>query len=219
MPWPFSRSEPESADRDAGDGDGRRPDARDPAAELRSRTRRRLIGAAALLLAAVVVLPMFLDTTPRPVREDVTITVANPPPPVPKPADSAPAADEKGAEPLPIRAEPAPAAELPTTTAAVPAPQTTPAVPPATPARPPAATEPPAEKFAVQVAALSNAAAAKELAARLKKAGFSTYVEAVSTAGSTLHRVRVGPFASREEAQRAAEKVKAAGNKATVVGG
>jgi len=71
----------------------------------------------------------------------------------------------------------------------------------------------------VQVAALSSAAAAKELAARLKKGGFGAYVEAVSTADNTLHRVRVGPFDSREEAQRTAEKVKAAGHKATVVGG
>jgi DedD protein len=72
----------------------------------------------------------------------------------------------------------------------------------------------------VQVAALSSAAAAKELLARLKKSGFSAYVEAVSTGETTLHRVRIGPFASREEAQRAADKAKAAGHqKATVVGG
>ena len=58
-----------------------------------------------------------------------------------------------------------------------------------------------------------------ELAARLKKGGFGAYVEAVSTVDNTLHRVRVGPFDSRDEAQRTAEKVRAAGHKATVVGG
>lgn len=219
MPWPFSRSEPESADRDVGDSDGRRGEARDPAAELRSRTRRRLIGAAALLLAAVIVLPMLLDTNPRPVREDVTITVVNPPSQSPRPADGAPASDEKSAEPAPVRIEQAPPAERPPATTAAVAPPATQAAPPAVPAKASVAAAPSAEKFAVQVAALSSAAAAKDLAARLKKGGFSTYVEAVSTADSTLHRVRVGPFASREEAQRAAEKVKAAGHKATVVGG
>ncbi|MBK9246142.1 MAG: SPOR domain-containing protein [Burkholderiales bacterium] len=214
MPWPFSRSEPEQTERD-GNGEGRASGGRDPAAELRAQTRRRLIGAAALLLAAVIVLPMLLDTTPRPVREDVSITIVNPLPPVQRAQDEPPAVDEKMAEPLPIRSEPPPAAEPPPKgAAAAPAP----AAAGAPPARPPAAAAA-TDKFAVQVAALSTAAAAREQVARLKKAGFSAYVEAVSTPDSTLHRVRVGPFASRDEAQRAAERLKAAGHKATVVGG
>jgi DedD protein len=221
MPWPFSRNEPESTDREAGEGSGRRAEARDPAAELRAQTRRRLVGAAVLLLAAVFALPMLLDGTPRPVREDIAITIASPPPPVPKPADKAPAIDEKIAEPVPARNE-APPPEPPAKAAKpppAPPPPLQQSAPPAAPVPPPAAAAPAAEKFAVQVAALSSAAAAKELAARLKMGGFSAYVEAVSTPDSTLHRVRVGPFASRDEAQRAAEKVKAAGHKATVVGG
>ena len=229
MPWPFSRNEPESTDREAGEGGGRRAEARDPAAELRAQTRRRLVGAAVLLLAAVFALPMLLDGAPRPVREDIAITIDSPPPPVQKPSDKAPAIDEKIAEPVPARNEPLPPEPLakvakPTPTPPPPvqqsAPAAAPAPPPAaTPVPPPAAAAPAPEKFAVQVAALSSAAAAKELAARLKKGGFGAYVEAVSTADNTLHRVRVGPFDSREEAQRTAEKVKAAGHKATVVGG
>jgi DedD protein len=226
MPWPFSRSEPESTGNDAGDGNGRRAAAKDPAAELRSRTRRRLIGAAALLLAAVIVLPMLLDTAPRPVREDISITIASPPPPPRKPAEKALPIDEKIAEPAPARSEPPPSdppAESPRPSpppAAAAAPQpVAQAEPQSTAARPPIAAAPASEVFAVQVAALSTPAAAKDLVVRLKKGGFSAYVEAVSTADSTLHRVRVGPFASREEAQRAAEKMKAAGHKATVVGG
>ena len=226
MPWPFSRSEPESTGNDAGDGNGRRAAAKDPAAELRSRTRRRLIGAAALLLAAVIVLPMLLDTAPRPVREDISITIASPPPPPGKPTEKVLPIDEKIAEPAPARSEPSPSdppAESPRpspppATAAAPQPVAQ-AEPQSTEARPPVAAAPASEKFAVQVAALSTPVAAKDLVARLKKGGFSAYVEAVSTADSTLHRVRVGPLASREEAQRAAEKMKAAGHKATVVGG
>jgi DedD protein len=224
MPWPFLRNEPESADKDAGEGNGRRADARDPAAELRAQTRRRLIGAAALLLAAVVVLPMLLDTSPKPVRDDISIAVVSTPPPAQSPADKAPAVDdEKIAEPAPVRSEPTPPVE------ASPKPARTPQPPPlpqptqpaksATAVQPTAAATPTADRFAVQVAALSTPAAAKDLVARLKTGGFAAYIETVTTADNTLHRVRVGPFASRDEAQRAAEKMKAAGHKATVVSG
>ena len=218
MPWPFSRNEPESADRDAGEGDGRRGVTRDPAAELRSQTRRRLVGAAALLLAAVIVLPMLLDTAPRPVREDIAITVASPPPPAPKPPDSAPVPEDRIAEPAPVHGE-APTVDPPAAARATPAPPPPPPAAPAARAKPPAAPAAAVERFAVQVAALSSAPAAMDLAARLAKGGFGAYVEAVSTADGTLHRVRVGPFASREEAQRTADRMKAAGHKATVVGG
>lgn len=221
MPWPFSRNEPEPTDSEAGEGNGRRAEPRDPAAELRAQTRRRLIGAAALLLAAVLALPMLLDTAPRPVREDIAITIASPPAPVQKPDDRPPAVDEKATEAAPERSEPPPAEPVANAARPSPPPATLAAAQPAAPpaAAKPTAVAPSAEKFAVQVAALSTAAAAKDLAARLNKGGFSAYVEAVSSADSTLHRVRVGPFASREEAVRAAEKVKAAGHKATVVGG
>lgn len=223
MPWPFSRNEPESADKDAGEGNGRRAEARDPAAELRAQTRRRLVGAAALLLAAVIVLPMLLDTSPRPMRDDISITVVSAPPPTQTPADQLPAVEEKIAEPTPLRGEPPPPLEASPKPARTPQP---PPLPPSTqPANPPMASLPAAaatattDRFAVQVAALSTSAAAKDLVARLKKDGFTAYVETVTTADSTLHRVRVGPFASRDEAQRAAEKLKAAGQKATVIGG
>jgi len=224
MPWPFSRNEPEPADKDAGEGNGRRTQARDPAAELRTQTRRRLLGAAGLLVAAVIVLPMVLDSTPRPVPDDVSITIASPPP-ARQPAAQVPAADDRPAEPAPSPKDAAPpAAEEPAKVGKAPlAAATTPPAQPAqaaaAPVQPPAAAATPTDRFAVQVAALSTAAAAGELVARLRKGGFSAYVEPVSAADSTLHRVRVGPFPSREEAQRAAEKVKAAGHKATVVGG
>jgi DedD protein len=215
MPWPFSRNATDSTDGDSGAGDGRRGGTRDPAGELRSQTRRRLIGAAALLLAAVIVLPMLLDTAPRPVREDIAITIASAPP-ARKPADTAPIVEEKIAEPVPIPEE-KPAAAEPTKAVPVqPRPLATDAKPAAKPATAVAA---PVEKFAVQVAALSSSTAAKDLAARLKKGGFSAYVEAVSTSEGTLQRVRVGPFASRDEAQRTAEKIKAAGHRAAVVSG
>jgi|OpeIllAssembly_1097287.scaffolds.fasta_scaffold08733_3 DedD protein len=241
MPWPFSRSEPKEAGEEPAEAGGRPAEARDPEAELRSQTRRRLIGAALLLLAAVIVLPMLLDSAPRPVPEEIAITVVSPPPAARAQADKPPAVDEKMAEPAPLRSGPPPAASeaAPAETpakAAKPAESTEPAEPaepakvaePTKPAQPPetlppvqaaAAAAPAAGKFVVQVAAMSTPAGADELAARLVKSGFTAYVEGVTTAEGTLHRVRVGPFASRADAQRAVGKLKAAGHKATLVGG
>lgn len=45
------------------------------AAELRVRARRRLAGAVALVLAAVVVLPMLLDSEPAPVSNNIAIRI------------------------------------------------------------------------------------------------------------------------------------------------
>lgn len=218
MPWPFSRKESASAGKGPAEAGARQGEVRDPAAELRAQTRRRLVGAAALLLAAVIVLPMLLDTSPRPVREDVAITVADPPSSVLTPAERPPPIDEKIAEPAPLRAE-APLVEAPAKVARPPTAPPLQSAPPAAQVAPANAAAPATEKFAVQVAALSTSAAAKELVAQLKKGGFDAYIEAVSTSGSTLHRVRVGPYAGREEAQRAVEKLKAGGHRATVVGG
>jgi len=238
MPWPFSRSQPSEAGEEPAEAGGRPAEARDPEAELRSQTRRRLIGAALLLLAAVIVLPMLLDSAPRPVPEEIAITVVSPPPAARAQADKPPAVDEKMAEPAPLRSGPPPAAseaapaEAPTK-AAKPAESTEPAEPakvaePTKPAQPSetlppvqaaAAAAPAAGKFVVQVAAMSTPAGADELAARLVMSGFTAYVEGVTTAEGTLHRVRVGPFASRADAQRAVGKLKAAGHKATLVGG
>lgn len=49
------------------------------AAELRARARRRLVGAIALVLIAVVVLPMVLNPEPDRVAEDIPIRLPEPP--------------------------------------------------------------------------------------------------------------------------------------------
>lgn len=219
MPWPFSRREPGSGDGDSVDADRRRGEARDPAAVLRAQTRRRLIGAAVLLLAAVLVLPMLLDPAPRPMSENLSISVTGQAPAAPAQPEKPPVVDEKIAEPAATRIEPE-------STAAPPPPAgTAPAVQPDDPAKPARAVQPPptvaaANRFVVQVAALSTPAAADDLMVRLIKDGYTAYVEGASTAGGgTMHRVRVGPFASREQAQRAADRLRSAGHKAAIVGG
>ncbi|MGN6111436.1 MAG: SPOR domain-containing protein [Luteimonas sp.] len=74
------------------------------------------------------------------------------------------------------------------------------AKPAATPAAPaPAAAD---TGFAVQLAAFSKAADANALRDRARAAGFSAFVEAVTTDKGTLSRVRLGPVATRAEAER-----------------
>lgn len=50
------------------------PDA-DPKLELKKRARRRLVGATALALLAIIVLPMVMDQEPRPVSQDINIRI------------------------------------------------------------------------------------------------------------------------------------------------
>ncbi|MGI4856516.1 MAG: hypothetical protein ACRYHA_06260, partial [Janthinobacterium lividum] len=47
----------------------------DPTLPEKQRARRRLVGAVALVLAAVVILPMVLDAHPKPVTDDIAISI------------------------------------------------------------------------------------------------------------------------------------------------
>ncbi len=75
-----------------------------------------------------------------------------------------------------------------------------------------AATKPSASddagRFAIQVGAFADAAKAKEVRQKLEKAGLKTYTTVAKTADGERTRVRVGPFANRGEADKAAAKVK-----------
>jgi len=56
--------------------------------------------------------------------------------------------------------------------------------------------------WAVQVGAFSQAQEAAALRERIRTAGFSAFIEPVNTANGTVHRVRVGPVASRADAEQ-----------------
>ena len=58
----------------AGEG-GRRSSRGDPILPEKKRARRRLVGAIALVLAAVVALPMLLDSEPKPLATDIAIHI------------------------------------------------------------------------------------------------------------------------------------------------
>ncbi|WP_116138889.1 SPOR domain-containing protein [Trinickia diaoshuihuensis] len=55
----------------------------DPTLPEKQRARRRLVGAIALVLAAIVILPMVLDSHPKPVTDDIAIDIPNRPATVP----------------------------------------------------------------------------------------------------------------------------------------
>jgi DedD protein len=205
MAWAFWRRDSSGAGDDLPEAGERDCDDAGPAAELRARTRRRLIGAAALLLASVFLVPMLLDPTPRPEPETVIINVPSQQVPAKPPPEPTPAASARPA-----------VAEAHKTEDAKSEATARPAKPVAEPDRTSAAE---VEKFSLQVAALSTAGAANQLAARLKKAGFVAYVEPVETADGPRHRVRVGPFLNRSDAQRVGEKLRAAGFAAALVAG
>jgi len=110
----------------------------------------------------------------------------------PKPAQTPPAA-----APKPVAATPKPAAVAPK-----------PAEPVAKPAEAP---KPAASNvgFAVQLGAFSKAADANALRDKLRAGGFSAFVEQVKTDKGTLSRVRVGPVASRADADKLKAQVAA----------
>lgn len=72
-------------------------------------------------------------------------------------------------------------------------------------------------KFVVQVAALADTAKAKQLQQRVAGAGVKAYTEVVRTAKGNVTRVRAGPYATREAAEKARGLLKTAGLDGKVV--
>jgi DedD protein len=127
---------------------------------LKRRGRRRLVGAVALVLAAVIVLPMVFDPEPP------------------------------GAPAVSVR---------------IPAEDETPFAP-KLPAKKPAA-EPAKEEYVVPVGAFANP---QTVIAKLDGAKVPYYTEQIQ---KNLTRVRAGPFATRDAAEKALEQLKALGLK------
>jgi DedD protein len=74
-----------------------------------------------------------------------------------------------------------------------------------------------AVRSVVQVGAFADAAKAKEARSKLEQAGIKTYTQEIETKEGKRIRVRVGPFASKEEADKAAEKIRKLNLPATVL--
>ncbi len=71
--------------------------------------------------------------------------------------------------------------------------------------------------FVIQVAALNDAAKAKQMVEQLATAGVKAYTEVVPTVKGKVTRVRVGPFKSREEAEKVRDKLKSMGLSGNIV--
>jgi DedD protein len=65
------------------------------------------------------------------------------------------------------------------------------------------------ERMIVQVGAFADADKAKEVRQKLEKAGLKTYTQVAETKDGQRTRVRIGPFTSKAEAEKAASKIKA----------
>jgi DedD protein len=195
--------------------------------QLKKRARRRLVGAIALVLLVVVFLPMFLDSEPRPLNQDIAINI----PPIPNPETTPPPSGPPPVAGMPQEAappaEPAPAgqpAPIPAPEAAAPVPK--PEAPiaeekPKAQPEPRAAAKPAApaprqeakpasggEAYVVQLGAFSNAANAKALQKKLQENRFKAYTEVIKSPGGDRTRVRVGPYSTRDAADRARDQLK-----------
>jgi cell division septation protein DedD len=129
---------------------------------LKRRGRRRLVGAVALVLAAVIVLPMVFDPEPRGTAPSVSVRI--------------PGEDETPFAPKP------PAKKIDAVQK---------------------------EQYVVQVGAFTNP---QGVLAKLDSAKLPYYTEVVQdTRTGNLTRVRAGPFATREAAEKALEQLKGLG--------
>ena len=65
------------------------------------------------------------------------------------------------------------------------------------------------ERVIIQVGAFSDAGKLREVRQKLEKGGFKTYTQVVEGKdGKSSTRVRVGPFDSRDEADKAAARIR-----------
>ena len=205
--------------------------------QLRKRARRRLVGAITLVALMVTVLPMVLDDEPKPVGQDIAINIpsqqstdfplktAKPPAPL---VQSAPPVVQPQAAPVvqqEIHAAPVAPAPVAKVTEAKPEPAT------------PKKKEKPAEKakevadtpkeakpatkvveathggnsYVVLLGSFLSEANAKQRQAKLKELGVKYYLEKIKSPAGEKTGVRAGPYSSRQEAERALARLKAAG--------
>jgi len=200
----------------------------DDEASLKRKARRRLIGAVALTTAVVVLLPMLLDSEPRPVGQDIELRIPDKDkvgefvPRIGLPSASAPIATVSAPTPTPVSAPViADTDVVASQVAAAKEPESKPAPTPkkpdtAVPEQAPAKPEPksvgqaqaePQQNFVVQIGAFTKAESAHSLQKKLSKEGFKVYTE---KAGDKT-RVRAGPYATREAADKVRHKLEAQG--------
>jgi DedD protein len=68
--------------------------------------------------------------------------------------------------------------------------------------------KPSAGRVVIQVGAFSDAAKVRDVRNKLEQAGVKTYTQAVEKDGKNTTRIRVGPFETKEEADKAAARIR-----------
>jgi len=210
--------------------------------QMDQQLKERLVGAAVLVILGILLIPSLLNGPPddAPVRVGVELPAAER---EGKPSQTIRidvASEEPGAgsikrtaeTPPDLRPEPATGARPEPHRSSPPKPE--PAVvreeagkvtPPETagtgssPDSPAVAPKPAAvgEEWAVQVGSFSNKENAGRLARDLEKLGYDVFIDRATSGGKTWHRVRIGPVASKSDAEALAGRLKAAGQTGTVV--
>ena len=207
---------------------------------LKKRARRRLVGAIALVLLMIIILPRILqDRTEQTTQDAIKITMPEQPGNasneeyVPDPtsvansevaslAETVPEpeaekleseiADSANAQAAIVKPEPKPQSKSDPKQEAKAA-EVKPVPKPATQIT----TAESATGFTVQVGVFSDAANVKQLQEKLKQAGFNSYTEKISTPNGQKIRLRAGKFANRQEASDALNAIKSAGLSGMVI--
>lgn len=204
------------------------------ALQLKRRARRRLVGAIALVTFVVIILPLILDKEPGPAGPPLNVQIPNQDssgfntrviPPLPSSPATVPAAPapEKKAESTTANTEtpaakagaPAPKAEAGAAKPAAAAPKAKPEA-----ARPVDKAEEQRARAAlsgqdwvVALDAFSDEKNVKQLRSKLSAAGVKSYTEPVKSSKGELTRVRAGPYATKEAADKVRAKLEAMGLK------
>ncbi|MDP3191326.1 SPOR domain-containing protein [Rhodoferax sp.] len=191
---------------------------------MRQRARHRLVGATVLVLVGVIGFPLLFDKQPRPIAVDTPIDIPDKSKVSPLALPASPASSIAPLAPAPAAAAASAPQSVVITESAEPAKAVKPEASVVSPpvavkateadkvqalldgktAQEPAA----AGRFVVQVGAFADPARAREVRLKLEGAGLKTYTHVAETKEGPRTRVRVGPFASKAEAEKTAERIK-----------
>ena len=200
------------------------PPQSDQELQFKKRARRRLVGAVALVLLMIILLPMILqDRTAKAPKQDVVVSI----PSLDQRLESEPV------EPAPIQPV-APAAEVspPEVTAETKPVETKPVEAPVTTNQPSlsVAVAPKAEpakaetkaaasgNYFVQIGVFSDPEKVKQMQEKLSAKGLKSLDELIDSAKGKKTRLRVGPFEAKKDAESAMEKIKSLGLTGMIVG-
>ncbi len=199
-------------------------DQSDQELNFKKRARRRLVGAIALVLLMVILLPMLLkDRAASNPQEKITITLPNeasttvtPTPMAPTEFDSnvIPSEPSKPAEAAPSEAAP----DEPADPEATSKPEAVPATKPTVELKAPPKEKPEtSKKFYVQIGVFTDPTNVKQLQTKLSDLGYKSQTEKIKTDKGEKIRLKTQIFAERNEAAIALENIKDAGLTGMVV--